>query len=538
MILRKPYAFFIKQFKTIHFILSLLIAFLIYQTTLMVAFFNEYLNSSTLTVDPTAIDKLFNSFVFAAPVLIIIASVLVLSILFIKKKPFLFYIVNVGIYIAVITIFNNALTIVESLTQRVVDLQTLRLIRDLLLISIFLQLFTVIKTFVYATGFDIKKFNFGQDLAELEIEETDNEEFEFEISVDTNKARRNLRRNLRFAKYVYIENRFLINMGLLLLTGLTILVIYFNQNIYNKAYNEKAAFLTKDFTMRINRSFITKENPQGREVSRKNMSFVIVEVELKKNGVQKIKLDVARAQLVVNNKIYYHQFGLNDLVPDIGFIYNDDQIPDEFTRYLLIYEVPDEYIKNKNLQFKFLDTFGFSNSGWHPKYVRVNIAPIKLDKIVKTTSYNLGETISFENSVLGKTTFKINDFKIARQHKLEYNFCVNNNECYDSYEYVKPDIYNVTDKTIMYLNGLIDWDNDLAILPIVDLYQFMNNFATVHYEINGQSKQQTFGLKEVKTQRVKRFNDYYVEVAREIEQADKITISFNIRDMQYTYRLR
>ena len=76
-------------------------------------------------------------------------------------------------------------------------------------------------------------------------------------------------------------------MGLLLLTGFTILVIYFNQNIYNKAYNEKAAFLTKDFTMRINRSFITKENPQGREVSRKNMSFVIVEVELKKNGVQK-----------------------------------------------------------------------------------------------------------------------------------------------------------------------------------------------------------------------------------------------------------
>ena len=57
--------------------------------------------------------------------------------------------------------------------------------------------------------------------------------------------------------------------------------------------------------------------------------------------------------MVVNNKIYYHQFGLNDLVPDIGFIYNDDQIPDEFTRYLLIYEVPDEYIKNKNLQFKF-----------------------------------------------------------------------------------------------------------------------------------------------------------------------------------------
>ena len=50
----------------------------------------------------------------------------------------------------------------ESLTQRVVDLQTLRLIRDLLLISIFLQLFTVIKTFVYATGFDIKNLISGK----------------------------------------------------------------------------------------------------------------------------------------------------------------------------------------------------------------------------------------------------------------------------------------------------------------------------------------------------------------------------------------
>ena len=422
--------------------------------------------------------------------------------------------------------------------QHAIHIRTVRLARDFIMIAIVGQLFTLIKAFVYATGFDIKKFNFGQDLAEIEIEETDDEEFEFEITVDTNKAHRNIRRRLRFSRYVYVENRFLINIAFLLITGITFFVIYFNQNIYNKVYNENVAFVTQDFTVKINRSFITKKNIQNKETSRKDMSFVVAEIDLKKHGVQKKKLDIARVQLLLNDKIYYHQFGINELVPDIGNVYSNDDIPDQFTRYLLIYEVPDRYLEESDLQFRYLDNFGFSKGNWTPKYVRINLKPRYLDKVIKTTNYNLGDEIFFENSILGKTTIKFNDFNIDRQHKLDYNFCVNSQECYDSYEYIKPNIFNVHDKTIMYLNGSINWDNELAIIPIVDVFEFMNMFATINYEINGQMRQNTLELKEVKPQKVKKTTDYYIEVARELEKADKIFINLNVRDMQYIYKLK
>ncbi len=538
MILRKPYAFFIKQFKNIHFIMSLLIAFLIYRTTLIVSFFSEYLGSTTLNVDPTAHDTLFNFYVYVTPVLIILISIIVLWVFVLKKKPFLFYIINIIVYIFCLFALSYTSSIVKELMQHAIHIRTVRLARDFIMIAIVGQLFTLVKVFVYATGFDIKKFNFGQDLAEIEIEETDDEEFEFEITVDTNKAHRNIRRRLRFSRYVYVENRFLINIAFLLITGITFFVVYFNQNIYNKVYNENVAFVTQDFTVKINRSFITKKNIQNKETSRKDMSFVVVEINLRKHGVQKKKLDIARVQLLLNDKIYYHQFGINELVPDVGNVYSNDNIPNQFTRYLLIYEVPDRYLEESDLQFRYLDNFGFSKGNWTPKYVRINLKPRYLDKVIKTTNYNLGDEIFFENSILGKTTIKFNDFNIARQHKLDYNFCVNSQECYDSYEYIKPDIFNVHDKTIMYLNGSINWDNELAIIPIVDVFEFMNMFATINYEINGQMRQNTLELKEVKSQKVKKTTNYYIEVARELEKADKIFINFNVRDMQYIYKLK
>ncbi|MDD2180977.1 MAG: hypothetical protein PHW32_01260 [Bacilli bacterium] len=538
MILKKPYAFFIKQFKTIHLILSILISFLIYRITLLMAFFSEYLSSSTVTIDPTAHDKLFNVYLFMAPIVIIIISVIVLWVLFKKEKPYLFYVINIAVYIGIIVVLNHSSSVINDMIEQVVHIRTIRFARDLLLISTLFQMFTIIKAFVYATGFDIKKFNFGQDLAELEIEETDDEEFEFEISVDTNKAHRNLRRRARFSKYVYFENKFLINMGILLLIGVTFFIVYFNQNIYNKAYNEGSAFITSNFTMQVNRSFITKKNPKNEKVSRNGMSFVIVEIKLKKHNPQKIKLDVARTQLVVNKKIYYHKFGFNDLATDIGFNYSDSDITRDFAKHLLIYEVPDEYLTTENFQFKFLDTFGFSNGRWNPKYVKINLKPRELDNINKITSYKLGDELSFENSILGKTTLKIDEFKIDREHKLDYKFCVNASECYPSYEYVKQDIYNVVDKTLIYLKGSINWDNDLAIIPIIDIYQFINIFGTITYEIDGQVKQHTLDLKEIKPQKVRKVNDYYIEVVREVENADKIFITFDVRDMQYIYQLK
>ncbi len=537
MILRKPYAFFIKQFKTIHFILTLLISFLIYRTTIMIAFFNEYLTSTSLYVDPTAPDKLFKFYNFAIPILIILISITVLWVLFLKKKPFLFYIINIVIYIFIIVIYNYSLNITKDMIEQAVHLRTIRLVRDLLLISILAQMFTIIKAFVYATGFDIKKFNFGQDLAELDIEEDDDEEFEFDVEIDTNKAHRHVRKRARFSRYVYIENKFLINISFLLLLSTTLLIVYFNQNIYNKTYSEKVSFFTRNFTMNINRSFITKMDPKNKELSKKDMSFVVVEVELKNNSVQKEKIDIARMQLIANKKIYYHKYGYNTLVPDLGFVYNDTHIPKDFSKVLLVYEVPDEYLK-RDLQFRVLDDFGYSGGNWHPKYIKINLKPTNLDKITKKEKLLLGDKISFKGSILEDTSLEIKAMKISVEHKVSYKFCMSNDECYDSYEYIKPDIQNVYDKTILHLNASINWDNKLTIIPIIDMFQFLNTFGEIQYKIKGEIKTHAIELREVRPEKTKRGNNYYIELLKEVDDAEDVFVIFNIRNHKYEYKLK
>ena len=141
-----------------------------------------------------------------------------------------------------LVVYNYIYSVLGSMETALLDIRQVRVARDIIMIVFFVQTFSVIITFVRATGFDIKKFNFGQDLAKLDIKEEDREEFEFEVNVDTGKVQRKFRRNLRHAKYVYFENRFLINMGLLLLFSVICFVVYLNLNVYNKVYSEMEAF--------------------------------------------------------------------------------------------------------------------------------------------------------------------------------------------------------------------------------------------------------------------------------------------------------
>ena len=61
MILRKPYAFIIKYFKVIHFLLTLLIAYLIYRTNLVLSFVSNYISSNTSVIGQNLTENLFNS---------------------------------------------------------------------------------------------------------------------------------------------------------------------------------------------------------------------------------------------------------------------------------------------------------------------------------------------------------------------------------------------------------------------------------------------------------------------------------------------
>ena len=95
MILRKPYAFFIKVFKPIHLIMSFLVAFLIYKTTVILDFFNKYLDSGKSGVSDIIIENFVTFEIYIIPIVIILLSLVFLGIMFSKKKPYIFYLFTI-----------------------------------------------------------------------------------------------------------------------------------------------------------------------------------------------------------------------------------------------------------------------------------------------------------------------------------------------------------------------------------------------------------------------------------------------------------
>ena len=75
-----------------------------------------------------------------------------------------------------------------------------------------------------------------------------------------------------------------------------------------------------------------------------------------------------------------------------------------------------------------------------------------------------------------------------------------------------------------------------AISNVTNLYEFVSKFGTLEYTINDVEYKETADFNEVINQNDT--NDYYIEVNKEIMNASKIKLVFNLRNTRYEYILR
>ena len=104
MILKKPYAFFIKMFKPIHIFLGVLIGYLIYLENSILSFLNNYIYSTDNIVGENIKSSLVNNGLYIIPIIMMLASFIILSIMFKKKKPITFYFFNIFCFIVILVI--------------------------------------------------------------------------------------------------------------------------------------------------------------------------------------------------------------------------------------------------------------------------------------------------------------------------------------------------------------------------------------------------------------------------------------------------
>ena len=513
-----------------HAILTVLISYLLYKSNTILHFFNEYLESVQIISDTEVISKVFHILIFAFPFLVIVFSIIILWILVKKEKPITFYIVIIFSMIYSIFIYNYSYNTVLKMQTMLVEIQLARFIRDLLLINVLIQVGMLIISFIRATGFDIKKFDFVKDLQELKIDIKDNEEFEIDVNLNTNKVKRRFKQKIRHLKYLYVENKFWIHMLTSLFIGLICFLMYINLTIYNKTYKENEAFLTEKFMMSAEKSYITNLDYRGKKVT--DNTFVIIDLKIKSNSSIERVLDTVNFDLFIKDQKFKHTSTYKDKFIDLGKTYENDPLKNTFENYLLVFEIPSS-LKEEKMTLGYMNEIKNFGSNLLPKYIKISLNPETFNKDENKT-YTVGEPIDFNESILKTGKLLIKEIDIAPIFIRNYTFCVTKKECYNSKEYIKPSVMNTYDKTLLKITGVLE-DTNSSIGS--DVYNLINLFGKITYEINGEKKIQKVQWKQVIPQH-KLNNTYYIEVLKEIEKAEKITLLFELRDQKYEYILK
>ena len=169
MLFRRPFAFLIKYFKIIHLILGIMIAYILLKTNEIFRFVEEYLNATPFTIGNNVVPTLFNPIMWILIITILIFTFIILGVMNFKKKPVTFYIFNILVYSFVTFTLIYCYTNMKTLEVQLLDVRTLKLMRDFNLFALILQSLSLITVGIRATGFDIKKFDFDQDIEGLKI---------------------------------------------------------------------------------------------------------------------------------------------------------------------------------------------------------------------------------------------------------------------------------------------------------------------------------------------------------------------------------
>lgn len=529
MILRKPLAFLIKHFKFIHFILVLISVYLIYKTSAVLVFFNEYI--SAINTIPDVADNLASIYITPTMYLLIflmmLGTALILTILKYKEKPVKFYFFNIFVCVLVLAIFLYDYSILESLENGLVDIQKLELARDLLLLSIIVQNVSLIILGVRAAGFDIKSFNFNENLAELEIDEKDNEEIEIDLDIDKHLYTRYFRKFKRFTKYMLKENKLLVTLSLLIVIAISLYIVYLNNGVYEKKLKTNQAFQTTQFYLNVESSYYTETDYRLKNLE-KDKGFVVLRVKAKNKSVTPRPLMIGRMTLVIDDVIYTHDTTYKEKLTDLGFSYFSEEIGTNFTTYIFVYKIPSSF-KDKPMTLKYADI--------NNKDIKIDVTPLDLTKERNEKGANITEDLIFKTSPLKDTTFRIDSYDIADRFKINYNYCFDENNCYSSYEYVNATTSSNSKKILLKLNGKVEISDKITVEPITSVYKFMKFFSTIKYKVNDTYKE-VRNITRVLPQKTENKNEYYIEVPSDIKNASEIEIDFNIRNYKYVYKLK
>lgn len=515
MILRKPYALFIKLFKPIHLVLSFLAVYVIILNTKLLTVFTTYIYNENVT---TLIGYKSNNLSVIFPILLIFLIFLIFLVMNMKKKATRMYklIMLFMLVVTVINIYTNKfMTGIDKDT--IVSIESVKVAHDLLFINILLSGISFVTLFSRGLGLDIKKFDFNSDILDIDISEEDREEIEVTVNVDVDEEKRKRKKKLRKLKYFVIENKFFVILGISLILLASIIIFLSIKFSPENRRKEGIAYNLSSGYIGVNRSYILKNDYKNKKIN--DNYFVVIDTFMYSfmedyNFYSKdLKLEIGET-LFSPTKKFRNEFS------DLGTIYNDNILTKDRESYLLIYEVPKKYINSKMT----LNCFGTNSN------VKIHLTP-KKERTKITTSYKTGEE---STTNLEGIKYTINSYEVKNTFVLNYNHCIND-YCIESKEYLKPKLDQNYNEAILKLN--VDYINE-GKYEIKNFYNLLRKYGYIEYTIDKEVYYQYSNIDEVTSNRVNLKNNLYVEVNEDLLKADSIKLIFNIQGTPYEYVLK
>ena len=533
MILKRPYAFFIKHFKLIHFLLLVSSIYVLVKTTPIMNFFRLYVanNYSSVISDP---DKLISFFIyfFIAVILLIIISIIFLFSY--KKKKKTFYIFYLVYYIILLVVIVLASLIFASIKDDVLKTDTARVYRDLSILFYLPQLPFIAVCFIRSLGFNLKEFSFDQDHKDLMVTSEDNEEVELSIGLETYKTKRKLRKTVREFKYYFKENAFLVII--LLVIGLAVggYILLSSIEIYDKSYQIGDNIVLDDLNISISDSIITNLDSGG-NIIKKDSHYILLKIYTN-NGLDKeTSLDYKKIRVFYKGKENtYLNADLNSssYFVDYAIPYSGNTlISTGENYYVLAYEISNQLL-NKKFYVQIATGGITKNNVYHPTFATIKINPLVIDDVALISEYKINETISLDGTYLKNSKVLITDYEFTDCFFYKYQHCVSKDNCSDYQGIVSK---TATNETIMVLYSDITLDKDAVYSSTPgSKSKFPNNFFKIRYVINGQTK--TVLIENVTP---KTFGDGYIfKVKNEIPNAESICLLVTVRNKQYSIKLK
>ena len=515
MIIRKPYAFLIKNFKKIHIVLLVLSLFVAYKLLDVNSFVSDFMKYETYDFFSNPISKHISIFLQLSVIILIIGSVSLLFLLMHKQKPWKIYLVPVIEYIVLFFVLNMIKSFFNSYSDNV-EVTDLRLSRDLLAIFLIAQIPTIIIFTIRVFGLDLKKFNFNSDQEFLELSESDREEFEIGLNFDKNALIRGYRRLLRNLNYFYQEHKIICRT----IAGIIIVIILYQSYktifVTNKSYKVGDYYTADGYTFKINHSYYSDKDAAGNIISQKS-AFLVVDLTIINNGetrllnLEKFHIRRGKHDFKTTNKIYQKEF------KDLGQTYDFEQKLKHNGKLncLIIYKV------DKKINYKKFVLFYQERNGYLRK---IKLKTEDISKIAETENKELGDKIDI-NLAGKKDSISFDDVEFEDEMSISVKECIEGDCHFKTKKFASDESYKFLEISFSSIG-----------LEAKNMIDILNNYGKLKYRNSSESDEWQDLDTIYATSKMYSGKSIFLKVPVEILDQE-IMLELLIRNKSYNYKL-